>query len=107
MPKKVTPLTLYNLYARRAVALLGLVVVSCAFMYGFFLLEAVSHAASQAQTRHAIAQLSSKVGTLQARYLAATKALTPARAKELGFVEPAQVATVYAQSDNLSLTYER
>ena len=104
MPRKITPLGLYHLYVRRAVALLAAVVVVCAFLYGFFLLEAVSHAASQASARREVAVLSSKVGSLQAQYLAATKALTPERARALGFVAPVAVATVYADAGGLSLS---
>ena len=105
MPRKVTPLKLYRLYVRRMVALLAATIVVCAFLYGFFLLEAVSHAAHQASTRQEIATLSSRVGKLQAEYLAATKALTPERARELGFVEPLAVASVDADAESgLSLS---
>lgn len=107
MPRKLNPIALYHLYVRRAVAALVALIVISAFMYGFFLLEAVSHAASQAQARRAVAQLSSKVGQLQSLYLSATKALTPERARELGFVAPVQVATVYASDDTLSLSANR
>lgn len=95
---------LYHLYVRRAVALLSAVIVVCAFLYGFFLLEAVSHAASQAQARREIVSLSSKLGQLQSQYLSATKALTPERARALGFVTPSSVATVYADAQTLSLS---
>lgn len=107
MPRKITPLSLYHLYVRRAVALLAAVVVVCAFLYGFFLLEAVSHAASQASARREIASLSAKVGSLQAQYLAATKALTPERARALGFVAPSDVVVVYADAGGLSLSANR
>ena len=76
-------------------------------MYGFFLLEAVSHAASQAQARREVASLSSKVGKLQSQYLSATKALTPERARVLGFVAPVHVATVYADANALSLSLKQ
>ncbi|MDB5225366.1 MAG: hypothetical protein JWL87_318 [Candidatus Adlerbacteria bacterium] len=107
MPTRINPLTLYRLYVRRVVAALGAAIAVCAFMYGFFLLEAVSHAASQAQARREVGQLSSKVGKLQAQYLAATKALTPERARAMGFVEPAHVATVYADAHALTLSANR
>lgn len=105
--KKLSPLALYNLYARRVVAVLVALIVVSVFMYGFFLLEAVSHAASHAQARRDIASLSSKVGKLQSQYLSATKALTPERARALGFVAPAHVATVYADQSALSLSANR
>lgn len=104
MPRKITPLALYHLYARRIGAFLAAGIVGCAFLYGFLLLEAVSHAASQAQARRDIGALSTKVGSLQAQYLFATKALTPKRARDLGFVEPIDVAVVYADAPNLSLS---
>lgn len=94
---------LYHLYVRRAVVLLAAVIVVCAFLYGFFLLEAVSHAANQAAARREVAKLSSKVASLQAQYLSATKSLTPERARELGFVTPTEVATVYAEQSGLTL----
>ncbi len=93
---KLNPIALYHLYARRTIAVLAAAIVICAFLYGFFLLEAVSHAASQAQVRREVASLSSKVGSLQTTYLLATRALTPERARAMGFVAPKDVATVYA-----------
>lgn len=107
MPRKLNPITLYHLYVRRAVAALVAIIVVSAFAYGFFLLEAVSHAASQAQARREVAQLSSKVGKLQSQYLSATKALTPERARALGFVSPVHVAVVYADADTISLSANR
>ncbi len=107
MPRKLNPIALYHLYVRRAVAALVAVIVVCAFAYGFFLLEAVSHAASQAEARREIVALSSKVGSLQSQYLSATKALTPERARALGFVSPTQVAVVYATQQALSLSANR
>lgn len=97
---------LYHLYVRRAVALLAAVIVLCAFLYAFFLLGAVSHAASHGSARRAAAEISGRVAELQAQYLSATKALTPARARELGFVPPVSVATVYAE-EGLSLSANR
>lgn len=107
MPRKLTPLALYNLYARRIVAGLVAVIVVSVFAYGFFLLEAVSHAAAHAEARREISSLSSKVGKLQSQYLSATRALTPERARALGFVAPVHVATVYAEQTTLSLSATR
>lgn len=104
MPRTLTPLALYHLYARRVIASLVALIVVSVFMYGFFLLEAVSHAAAHAQARREIATLSSKVGKLQSQYLSATKALTPERARSLGFVSPVHVAVVYADQSALSLS---
>ena len=83
------------------------VIAVSAFAYGFFLLEAVSHAASQAEARREVTKLSSQVGRLQSQYLSATKALTPERARSLGFVSPVHVATVYADAGALSLSANR
>lgn len=107
MSKHLTPLALYHSHVRRAVALLVAVIAVSAFLYGFFLLEAVSHAASQAEARREIAALSSKVGSLQSRYLAATRTLTPERASAMGFVAPEAVATVYAAEAILTLSANR
>lgn len=107
MPRKITPLALYHLYVRRAVASLVAFIVVCAFMYGFFLLEAVSHAANHAEARREITSISSKVGGLQSQYLSATKALTPERARALGFVAPVHTATVYADVTTAALSANR
>lgn len=107
MPRKITPLALYHLYVRRAVASLVAFIVVCAFMYGFFLLEAVSHAAKHAEARREIASLSSKVGGLQSQYLSATKALTPERARALGFVAPVHTSTVYADAPAAAVVLNR
>ncbi len=107
MPRKLNPIALYHLYVRRAVTLLVALIVVSAFAYGFFLLEAVSHAASQAEARREIVALSSKVGSLQSQYLSATRALTPERARAMGFVSPTHVAVVYATEHSLSLSANR
>lgn len=108
MPRKINPIALYHLYVRRAVAALVAVIVVSTFLYAFFLLEAVSHAASQASARREIAELSSEVGKLQSQYLSATRALTPDLARSLGFVAPVDVATVYAAADSaLTLSANR
>lgn len=107
MPRKLNPIALYHLYVRRAVALLVAIIAVSAFAYGFFLLEAVSHAASQAEARREVSKLSSQVGKLQSQYLSATKALTPERARSMGFVSPEHVAVVYADSSALSLSLKQ
>ena len=107
MPRKLNPITLYHLWVRRAVTALVAIIAVSAFAYGFFLLEAVSHAASQAEARREVSKLSSHVGKLQSQYLSATKALTPERARSLGFVSPVHVAVVYADAGALSLSANR
>lgn len=104
MPKKLNPIVLYRLYVRRVVGVLVACVAISTFSYAFFLLGAVSHAASQAEARREIAALSAEVGKLQSQYLSATKALTPQRARSMGFVSPVHVAVVYAEQGTLSLS---
>ena len=107
MPRKLNPIALYHHWVRSIVTGLVAVIAMSAFAYGFFLLEAVSHAASQAQARREVSKLSSQVGQLQSQYLSATKALTPERARSLGFVAPEHVAVVYADADTLSLSLKQ
>jgi len=96
-------LALYNHYSRSAFALLACVCALSVFLYGFFLLEAVAHAASRARSGHEMAALKLELSDLESRYLAVTQALTPARAKELGLVTPQHVTTVYAERHTLTL----
>lgn len=95
----------YHRHIRRAFALLALLCALCAFLYGFFLLEAVGHAASRARASAAVKDLKSQLSDLESRYLAATQALTPERAKALGFVAPHSVSVVYATDASHALTY--
>ncbi len=97
-------LALYNLYARRTFALLATVCAVSVFLYGMFLLEAVGHTAARAHAGHTMTELKSKLSAVESEYLAATQALTPARAESLGFVAPKLVATVYAADASHVLT---
>ena len=98
----------YQQYVHRAIALLGGVVVVSAFLYGTFLLEAVLHTAARSHAQKQVAELSSKISGLEARYLAATKSLTKERALSLGYVDPPEITTVFASalSPTLSLSSE-
>lgn len=86
-------------------ALLAIVCAVCALLYGFFLLEAVAHAAGFTEAQGQISALNEQLGSLEAQYLAQTIALTPDRAEALGFVVPTQIDTVVdtVESQSLSL----
>lgn len=98
-------LAFYHRHIRRAFVLLAIVCAVSAFLYGFFLLEAVGNAASRAQATSAIKEIKSQLSGLESRYLAATQALTPERAAALGFVAPHSVSVVYATDGSQVLTY--
>ncbi|MDE2071644.1 MAG: hypothetical protein KGI70_02860 [Patescibacteria group bacterium] len=89
--------------APRAIALLSAVCALCVLLYGIFLLEAVAHTASRSQAQAEVRSLSLKLSQLEAQYLAQTQAITPEKAKVLGYVAPAVVSTVYAQAPGLSV----
>lgn len=88
----------YQPYVPRVAALLVVVCAVAAFLYGIFLLEAVGQAASRTSAERQIRELSSQLSILEGEYLAATKDLTPDRARALGYVLPAQVSTVVVNS---------
>jgi hypothetical protein len=92
-------------YFNRVMALLAFTCAVCALLYGFFLLEAVAHAAGFTEAQGQISALNQELGTLEAQYLAQTIALTPDRAQALGFAVPTDIATVVdtTQSQSLSL----
>jgi hypothetical protein len=99
-----TLLALYGRHARRAFAAAACLCAACAFLYGFFLLEAVGHAASRAAAAEASHELRSKLSMLESRYLSATQALTPERAEAMGLKAPQSVAVVYATVPARALT---
>ncbi|MSR70846.1 hypothetical protein EXS62_02295 [Candidatus Kaiserbacteria bacterium] len=88
----------YNAYAARTMALLAGAVALCLFLYGAFLLGAVAHAAGRTQAERQVRTTLAQVGTLENRYLALTKAISPERAATMGFVSPVAVSTVYADA---------
>jgi hypothetical protein len=94
----------YAPYMPRVAAALVVLCAVSAFLYGIFLLEAVGQAASRTSAERQIHDLSSKLSVLEGQYLAATKELTPERAKAEGYVTPAQVSTVVLDS-NTSLSF--
>jgi hypothetical protein len=88
----------------RVAASLVVVCAIAAFLYGFFLLEAVGQAAMRTSAERQIHDISSKLSVLEGEYLATTKELTPERARTLGYVTPLQVSTVVLDS-NSSLSF--
>lgn len=95
----------YQPYMARTAALLAVICALAAFLYGIFLLEAVGQAASRTNAERQIHDTSSRLSVLEGQYLAATKDLTPERAKMLGYVTPAQVSTVVVDGNAASLSF--
>lgn len=95
----------YQPYLARTAAVLTVVCAVSAFLYGIFLLEAVAHAGSRTAAERSIRQISGELSVIEGQYLKATQALTPSRAKALGFVTPEKVSTVYAKGAEGSLSF--
>lgn len=89
------------LISRAAVVMCGIIALSL-FLYGAFLLGAVSHTAKRADMGREVTKLTEVVSKLEVKYLTETKSLTPARAAALGFVEPSKVNTVFAAGEKFS-----
>lgn len=104
-----TNLQLYRLYVRRVMAVSAAVFALSAFMYGAFLLTAVERTAGRASAEESIQNLTVELASLQSRYLAETRNLTPERAQELGLITPSQSTTLFAeaQAPTLSLRHDR
>ncbi len=98
------PIALYNTYLSRAALVLTFLCTLSVFLYGIFLLMAVVHTASRTAAERHINTLSAGMGDAEMSYLTAQKALTPERAKALGFVAPVKVSSVYATAAAHTLT---
>ena len=96
-------LTLYNAHMGRFVALLAGALAIVAFLYGVFLLGAVAHAAGRTAAEREVGRLGAEVSRLESAYLTETKGLSLERAAAMGFVEPKNIATVYVQTQGLTL----
>ncbi len=83
-------------YLARMSAVLAAVIALSVLLYGVFLLEAVANTAKRTAAERAVRDITSRVSSLEGKYLAHTQTLTLARATELGFVVPADTATVFA-----------
>jgi hypothetical protein len=103
MPQ-VNVIALYTMYSRSAFALLAFICAASVFFYGTFLLLAVGHTASRAHAATTVKELKGKLSVLEGHYLDSTQSLTPQYAASLGYVHPAEVATVYASTPTESLT---
>lgn len=97
-------LPLYNLYLTRVAATLAIFCTVSVFLYGIFLLMAVTHTASRSAAERQITSISAHLGDIEAQYLSEQQTLTPKRAQELGFVKPLAVSTVYATANTHTLT---
>ena len=96
-------LALYRLYTVRLIALLGAVCAVAAFLYGTFLLMAVSHTARLSAAEAQARTVAQSVSTLESTYLAESAALTPALAVADGFVAPVQSSVVYVVPATLTV----
>jgi hypothetical protein len=94
----------YTPYLGKVMAVFAVTIALSLFLYGFFLLEAVAHAASLTDTTRSIHARTSEVSKLEEHYLEATKGITLERAKGLGFVAPAAVSTIFANATTRSLS---
>jgi hypothetical protein len=92
----------YDIYLTRAMAAFAALCALSVFLYGVFLLMAVAHAAGISQAQEDARGLSSKIGALDAKYLAETTSLTQESAAALGYVKPSTVAIVYTQTPTLT-----
>ncbi len=97
-------IALYNTYLARAAAVLTILCTLSVFLYGIFLLMAVTHTAGRTAAERQITNLSAHLGDMEMLYLTEQRSLTPERAVALGFVAPAHVSTVYATGDAHTLT---
>jgi len=85
------------------VALLAGALAIAVFLYGALLLGAVAHATGRTAAEREVQRLSVEVSSLENIYLTETKELSPERAAALGFVESKNIATVYVQTQGLTL----
>ena len=101
MHSRVATLRLWN---KRLNAGLGAMVALAALLYAVFLLLAVTEAAARAHAGERAEVLSAHLASLEERYLALEREITPARAEELGLVKPRAAATVFADTQGPTLT---
>lgn len=96
--------TQYQQYLKPIAAGLAGVCTLSVFLYGIFLLEAVIHTAARTTAEKQIRDIGSRLGSLEADYLAQNARMTPSRAEELGYVTPHSVVTVFATAQARSLS---
>lgn len=93
-------------YLSRFTALLSLILALSILLYGTLLLFAVSHTAARASAQRQMQDISSEISLLESSYFEATRAITPELAAQMGFTQPLQSTTVFANAANKSLTLE-
>lgn len=94
-------------YLARAIAVLAVVCAVSVFLYGVFLLLAVSHTAARSAAQKHINAAAAHLGDLEMQYLSLTKNLTPERAHTLGFVPVASQTTVFAAGASHTLSLKQ
>ena len=94
----------YNLYLTRLMTILAVFCTFSVFLYGIFLLMAVTHTASRTAAERQMTLISTHMGDIESQYLMEQKTLTLERAQELGYVKPTTVSTVFATADTHTLT---
>lgn len=94
MPRRLTILSFYELYAARIAATLAGICALSVFLYGALMLGAVAHAAKHTQAQRESQKLTKDIATLDAQYLSKTRVLTADVAESMGFVAPVAVNTV-------------
>ena len=97
-------ITLYNTYLARTAAVLTILCTVSVFLYGIFLLMAVTHTAGRTAAERQITNLSANLGDMEMQYLTDQKSLTQERALALGYVTPSNISTVYANAGAETLT---
>src|SRR4051812_38377423 len=88
----------YQSIISRAIFILACICALSVLLYSVFLLEAVAHAASQTTAQKRIRDLSAQLGELEGQYLSHSQTLTLQKAKDLGYVVPTTVSTVFANA---------
>ena len=97
---------LLQTYLIRTIAVLTGVCTVAVFLYGIFLLLAVSHTASRTAAQKQVVALNAHLGSLEMQYLTLTKDITPGRAAALGFINttPDGHITVFTGASSRSLS---
>ena len=99
---------MYNLYLSRVAVTLTILCTLSVFLYGIFLLMAVTHTAGRTVAERQMNDLTAHLGDMEMQYLSEQRSLTPERAVALGFVKPVEVSSVYtADTHTLTLNTTR
>lgn len=97
----------YQPVARQIMALASMVCFISVVLYGMFLLFAVGSAAAQQKYESDARDIMASLATLEAHYLAASSALTPQKAQELGLVTIPSARVAYVEADVPTLSLRR